>query len=127
MSAEGESQASQKLASATKVMANTPTALQLRLLVLMIVEILGRVWPRPIPTCTPPSESTAGCRTGRAQNLFSAFGAMQVGGSPEPAGEVPSIVFHGDRDRTIAPVNADQLITSRIAAARGDRQPCGQA
>jgi regulator of protease activity HflC (stomatin/prohibitin superfamily) len=46
ITADGEFQASQKLASAAKVMADTPTALQLRLLVQMIVEILRRVRPR---------------------------------------------------------------------------------
>ena len=56
---------------------------------------------------------------GAAQDIFSAFVAMLAGASPGPAGEVPLIVLHGDRDRTIAPVNADRLIASRIAVARG--------
>jgi hypothetical protein len=42
---------------------------------------------------------------------------VQAGGSPGPAGDVPLIVFHGPRDRTMPRVNAAQLIASRIAAA----------
>ena len=66
----------------------------------------------------------SGLACGAAQDLPSALAAMRQGG---PAGvgvsrnrsrrPVPTIVFHGDRDTTVSPVNGDQVITQSKAEA----------
>ena len=71
----------------------------------------------------PDLYAAAGIHSGlaprAAHDLPSAFEAMRTGGRAGATIEVPLIVFHGDRDSMVAPVNADRLITSRITASSG--------
>ena len=66
----------------------------------------------------------SGLAHGSAGDLPSAFAAMRQGGSGSRAGRagepVPTIVFHGDADRTVHPRNGEQVI-ERAAAGLPDR------
>ncbi|MDI9847456.1 PHB depolymerase family esterase [Rhodoblastus sp. 17X3] len=65
----------------------------------------------------------SGLACGAASDMPSAFTAMQKGGAPaarsyRPESAVPAIVFHGDRDTTVHPLNGHEVIAQAKAGAK---------
>jgi poly(hydroxyalkanoate) depolymerase family esterase len=65
----------------------------------------------------------SGLPPGAAHDVMSAFSAMRNGGRSRAPGDpaalkdvMPTIVFHGDADRTVHPDNGDQIVLAATAA-----------
>lgn len=64
----------------------------------------------------------SGLACGAASDIPSAFAAMRQGASSTlmhrgSGGAIPTIVFHGDRDTTVTPINGDQVIAQSKGGA----------
>lgn len=62
----------------------------------------------------------SGLAAGAAANLPSALTAMKMGSTvpARPGSSPPTVVFHGDKDSTVNPVNGDSVVAASAGAAR---------
>ncbi len=70
----------------------------------------------------------SGLPAGAAGDVAGAFAAMRGGGASAPGRAVPTIVFHGDRDRTVDPSNGLAVaVQARGSAALAEETVRGRA
>lgn len=85
--------------------------------------ILGAAYPELFAAVAAHS----GLPVGAANNMTSAFAAMQ-GRPAAPTGSaqraaVPTIVFHGDADRTVVPGNGSTIVEQALLGFAGSKMP----
>lgn len=84
--------------------------------------ILAETWPQTFAAVAAHS----GLPRGAAHDVASAFAAMREGaaGRAAPGGAaVPTIVFHGQADSTVAPANGEAVAARAVALLQAQRGP----
>jgi len=66
----------------------------------------------------------SGLATGSATNVQTALSVMQTGAPPSArtTASPPTIVFHGDQDATVKPVNGEQVLAASAGASQPETQ-----
>jgi hypothetical protein len=118
ITADGEFQASQKLAAAATIMADTPAALQLRLLQ-TIVEVAAEknstlVLPFPVELLRFLDQAASGLAE---RSSASDLGDVKRAGEPEPAVPAPTDAAITNGSQLPPPAKAEPLKTAPTAPA----------
>lgn len=88
-----------------------------------MADILGQTYPDVFAAVGVHS----GLAAGAASDVVSALAAMRSGGKATGAAangaSAPVIVFHGDADSTVNPVNAKAVVTAALGGSNGNQPP----
>jgi len=77
---------------------------------------MAAILAREYPELFAAAGIHSGLPAGAARDVGSAFSVMKSGAAAAPTASAPVVVFHGDADGTVAPVNGDAVVASVLGA-----------